>query len=181
MKPKPLEWIPELSLAEFSPCHNYRYTLHRAWVQNPERRTAFIGLNPSTADLLHDDSTVKLCVRYAKRWGFDGMVMLNAFAWRDTNPAVMKAQPEPQGIDNRHHIASVLTSGIEQVVLCWGNHAKHLGQHERMLSTVKRCVELNPELKVVHLGPLTRGGYPRHPLMLSKNVERIPWEFKYWP
>ena len=47
---------------------------------------AFIGLNPSTADETADDPTIRKCIKYAKAWGFGGLLMLNVYSFRATNP-----------------------------------------------------------------------------------------------
>lgn len=46
----------------------------------------FIGLNPSTADESKDDPTIRRCIRFAKDWGYGGLLMMNAFAFRATDP-----------------------------------------------------------------------------------------------
>src|SRR4051812_29172166 len=81
--------LQEFSGAELSPCRRYRYELWRKWDEGEV--CCFIGLNPSTADETTDDATIRKCRKYAKRWGFAGMLMLNVFAFRATNPADMKA------------------------------------------------------------------------------------------
>ena len=86
----------------FSPCRRWRYTLWRDWMDdvleleeragnNSAKYAMFIGLNPSTADETRDDPTVRRCVGFAKSWGYGALCMTNIFAWRDTDPAGMKA------------------------------------------------------------------------------------------
>ena len=64
-----------------------------------------IGLNPSTADEVTDDPTVRRCINYAKAWGYAGLCMTNLFAYRATDPVVMKAVAEPIGPDNDRYLA----------------------------------------------------------------------------
>ena len=45
--------------ADFSPCRKYRYKLWRIWDETLPL-AMFIGLNPSTADEVKDDNTVKI-------------------------------------------------------------------------------------------------------------------------
>jgi hypothetical protein len=85
--------------AVFSPDETWRYELRRVW--DPTRPSmAFVGLNPSTADARHDDPTVRRCINFAKRWGFGGLIMLNAFAFRAADPREMMAAADPVGPDN---------------------------------------------------------------------------------
>lgn len=87
----------------FSPCREYRYTLYREWAPG-DKVVMFIGLNPSTADEVNNDPTVRRCINYAKQWGYTGMYMTNIFAYRATDPNVMKAHPEPVGAENDHYL-----------------------------------------------------------------------------
>lgn len=75
--------------AEFSPDRRYRYILTRRW--SPAPMLGCIGLNPSTADELQDDPTVRRWMGFARRDGFGGIVVGNLFAFRATNPRVMCA------------------------------------------------------------------------------------------
>ena len=75
MSPKAIE-----SGAGFSLCRTWRYKLWRRW-SSAGPIVAFIGLNPSTADELNDDPTIRRCIGFARHWGFGGMYMLNVFAY----------------------------------------------------------------------------------------------------
>jgi len=152
--------------ATFSACQRYRYTLWRWWSMepmDPARMVAFVGLNPSTADASVDDPTIRRCINFAKAWGYDGMVMLNLFAWRDTDPKGMKAASNPIGEDNGGAIIMVCQA-VATVVLCWGVHGEFLGRGYRvqqMLTKVREC----------HCFGLTKEGHPKHPLYLANNTQ----------
>jgi len=54
------------SSASFSLCRTWRYALRRRW--SPDGPIiAFIGLNPSTADEINEDPTVRRCIGFARR------------------------------------------------------------------------------------------------------------------
>lgn len=151
--------------AVFSADLLYRYLLWRRWAPcTSAGMVGFIGLNPSTADETTDDPTVRRCIGFAKAWGFDGMVMLNAFAFRATDPRVMKLATDPVGIENDAALVLAAKS-LFQIVCCWGNHGRHLDRSLDVLDLVRR--ECNP----MHLG-LTRHGEPKHPLYLPANSKR---------
>ncbi len=87
----------------FSSNRVYRYVLWREWNQllsAPFRYAMFIGLNPSTADETKNDPTVRKCIGFAKRWGYDGLCMTNLFAFRATDPGAMLKDLAPIGPDN---------------------------------------------------------------------------------
>ena len=71
--------------AHFSPCERYRYRLWRCWDAS-KWKLAIIGLNPSTATHEEDDPTIRRCIGFAKRDGYGGLLMLNLFALRSTDP-----------------------------------------------------------------------------------------------
>jgi hypothetical protein len=85
--------------AEFSECQQYRYTLWRTWDSQADR-VMFIGLNPSTADETEDDPTIRRCIRFAKDWGYGGILMMNAYAYRSTAPRGLKQVTDPIGPRN---------------------------------------------------------------------------------
>ena len=85
--------------AELSQCRQYRYALWRTWDKS-KKIVMFIGLNPSTADEVDDDRTIKRCISYAKQWGYGGIIMANLFAYRTSSPNVMMDSHDPIGKEN---------------------------------------------------------------------------------
>ena len=130
----------------------------------------FLALNPSTATETVDDPTVRRCIGFAKLWGFSTMCMTNVFAFRATDPRVMKAEDNPVGLENNDWICRVAMEAA-MVVCCWGNHGEYM---ERSKEVLNRFRKLNIR-KLHHLG-LTEQGEPRHPLYLSKTTMPTPWE-----
>lgn len=64
----------------------YRYTLRRIW--DPARPLLmWLMMNPSVATELGDDRTVAKCQRYARAWGYGGILVGNTFAYRCTDQA----------------------------------------------------------------------------------------------
>ena len=114
------------STALYSPCQNYRYTLTRVW--NPDGPKAlFVMLNPSTATEVQNDPTVERCERRARALGFGAFRVCNIFAYRATDPRVMRAQADPVGPGNDAAIAeSALWA--DRIVCAWGTHGAHLGR-----------------------------------------------------
>lgn len=153
--------------ARFSPCRRFRYSLWRNWrglLPETTGYVMFIGLNPSTANELNDDPTVRRCIAYAKTWGFEGLCMTNLFAYRATDPAEMLAQPDPIGEENDQALIDLAgAAGI--VIAAWGAH----GTHMRRGDAVRQLI---PNL---HYLRLTKDGHPGHPLYLPKTLQPIPY------
>lgn len=151
--------------AVFSPDRLYRYTLWRQW-GDEERYVQFIGLNPSTADEVTNDNTVRKCIKYAKQWGYQSMCMTNIFAYRATDPKNMKAQVDPVGPENNRYLKEV-AAGADKIICAWG--MTHGGWMQRsnavlfMLDDVDLyALSENKEGQVI----------PEHPLYLPS--DRVP-------
>lgn len=171
----------------FSPCRRYRYTLWREWSMSyglplsgsnpiPLRGSSgfvqFIGLNPSTADEVQDDPTIRRCVGFAKEWGFSAMCMTNAFAFRATDPKAMLSDPHPNDVAGRttlyspnDHWITTIAREAGLIVAAWGKYGNHLGRGDeiRHLISNLHCLGVNSD------------GTPKHPLYLRKNTTPIPY------
>lgn len=149
--------------AVFSPCRTWRYQLFRQWSWWLPLAT-FICLNCSTADETQDDPTVRRCIRYAYDWGYGGLIMTNLFAFRATDPRVMKATPDPVGPKNDWYLKSGAIQS-EIVVAAWGNHGGYRGRSQEVVEFLRQM-----EVNLMCLG-ITKTGEPKHPLYLPKNQE----------
>ncbi|MEM0953299.1 MAG: DUF1643 domain-containing protein [Pseudomonadota bacterium] len=157
--------------AAISDCGQYRYWLERGWdTRRGIGTVVFVGLNPSTADASQDDPTIRRCKGFAKSWGYAGLVMLNLFAYRATDPAEMKAAADPVGPECDAYIEHIMKHvHIWDVVCCWGAHG---GYQDRDVEVVALLRDLKANL--YHLG-LTQGGNPKHPLYLRKDTPMTRW------
>jgi hypothetical protein len=149
---------PEYILADaiLSPCGLHRYRLERAWDNSSLRRPCvFIMLNPSTADGLQDDPTIRRCVRFARSWGYNHLVVVNLFSYRATDPDELLKSPAPvEGPRNMEYIwDATVQAGL--IVAAWGAQGCLFGQDRRVLDTITHDVRC--------LGT-TKSGQPRHPL-----------------
>ena len=77
--------------AVFSPDGKLRYALVRHWGKGEgERETVnFIMCNPSSADDMDNDSTVRRCVDFAQRWEYHRLIVTNVNPFR--SPSVCEA------------------------------------------------------------------------------------------
>ncbi len=152
------------STAQFSPCGQYRYRLERQW--NPGSRTLnIIGLNPSTADATHNDPTIRRCIDFAQRWGYDRLHVTNVFAFRATQPKDLFAAPEPEGPDNTTFLLQTAQHATA-ILFAWGNHGHDHPATHRLIDTFPHALCLGH----------TKIGAPRHPLYIRK--DQLPLPFK---
>ena len=149
--------------AIFSPCRGYRYALIRLWDEESPQ-AMFIGLNPSTADETQDDPTIRRCVRFARDWGCGGLAMLNAYAFRTTNPKEILTVGDPVGPCNDAYLrAFAATTNI--IVAAWGVHCS--ARREEVI-----CKAIN---RPIHCLGVTKAGRPKHPLYLR--ADTLPQPF----
>ena len=156
------------SVADYSPCERYRYTLTRVWA--PEGpRVAFVLLNPSTATEVQNDPTVERCERRARALGFGAMRVLNIFAFRATDPRDMRRAPDPVGPDNDAAIRAALP-WADRVICAWGAHGAYLGRGRAVEAMLRAA-----GCPLFHLG-LSKDGHPKHPLYIGYATQPQPWQ-----
>lgn len=161
--------------AVFSPCRNWRYTLHRSWEDG--EGVAFLLFNPSTADESKDDPTIRKCRGFAQRWGYGRMVIINLFAIRGTDPKIVSRVQDPVGPLNNYHIRKAV-EGCRSVICAWGCGGHMKGELRKRPAAVLDCLEewlRYGTTKIECLG-YSADGSPRHPLMLAYSTPRE--EFK---
>lgn len=153
--------------AVFSPDRTHRYALAREW--DASRPPAvFVMLNPSTADAFVMDPTVTRCRNFARTWDCGGLLVLNAFALRSTDPRGLRTHPDPVGVDNDRVISAVFAAGeVGPVIVAWGSDPTLLrsGRTGQLL-TLLREHDLTPQC----LGT-TKDGHPRHPLYVRGDTQ----------
>jgi len=112
------------STAIYSPCEAYRYSLTRIW--EPEgKRALFIMLNPSTATEAQNDPTVERCERRSRTLGYGAFRVTNIFAFRATDPKVMRAEADPIGPENMQTITESC-DWADDIICAWGTHGEQL-------------------------------------------------------
>ena len=155
--------------AEFSPCRRYRYWLEIVW---DRKRPVLVVcmLNPSTADEFANDPTVERCVRRAKSVEFGGLVVVNAFAWRSTDPNELYKVSDPAGPENDGFIATA--AKVAGLMLCgWGTHVERVlpGRTAAVLRIISDAGGTPHALKI------NADGSPQHPLYVGYDVQPVPY------
>ena len=152
--------------AVLSPCGRYRYLLTRRLSEPAHSRhkiCAFIMLNPSTADALTDDPTIRRCVGFARRWGCAELRVANIFGFRATNPADLRASADPVGPENFKYLCDAIDTA-DVVVLACGRWDKH--------PLTKTLVsQITASTPVLYCLGKNKDGSPKHPLFLRGKTE----------
>ncbi len=157
--------------AHFSPCRRYRYWLRIVWDASLPLLVV-VGLNPSTADEFKDDPTLRRVQGFAHDMGFGGVLMLNAFAWRSTDPRGLIGIPDPIGPENTvQQLATWIDeAGPHRAIAAWGAN----------IASMKSLRFRLTQLAALRFDCLrkTKDGHPEHPLYLPAELRPIPWNYQ---
>lgn len=157
--------------ATISECGKYRWWLERQWAETGKGFVNFLMLNPSTADAEVDDPTIRKCIGFAQRWGYDGLHVTNVWAYRATDPKDLPNDCSRGDDRNWAYIeAGLLSARI--TVAAWGTSFRPGPAATRVL---KELFAKHSETKTRCLG-LTRYGDPRHPLYVPYATQLEPFE-----
>lgn len=138
----------------------YRYSLWREWASDAPR-IGFVMLNPSTADATVDDATIRRCISFARSWGFGSLEVVNLFAYRVTNPSLLRRVVDPIGPENDYYL---LQAGQQSKIMLvgWGNWGTLQNRNREVISLLAQC-------PLYCLG-ITQVGHPRHPLYVRRSI-----------
>ena len=121
----------------------------------------FIGLNPSTANAVDDDPTIRRVKRFANDWGFGGVYMMNLFAFITPYPTELSACEDPLG-DNDGWLEKI-GEKCERVVFAWGAFKEAAERAEDVAKKFPHGLAL----------VINKDGTPRHPLYVKADVELV--------
>lgn len=158
-----------ISTAVFSPDEKYRYFLSRMW-DGTKPVVTFIMLNPSTATETVNDPTIERCQRRAKMMGMGGLMVVNLFALRSTDPQALYEAEDPIGEENNSYILHAMAES-DMVICGWGNHATLGGRFDRahkVLDIIRTAGRTPLALK------LNKDRSPAHPLYIGYKVQPKP-------
>jgi len=147
---------------EFSPDQKYRYYLQRNFKKNAKNLLVFIMLNPSTANEQYNDPTVERCQNHALNKNYDGMIILNIFAYRTTNPKQLLQTKNPIGEKNNQTIINTIKKH-QNIICAWGNHGKILNRSNEIKKILKK------HRKKTQAFEITKQNEPKHPLYIPYN------------
>ena len=150
--------------ALFSENRKHRFALWRIWDRSLPL-VMFIGLNPSKADEVDPDPTIKSVGRIAKHNGYGGIVMMNCWTFVSTDPdGIMHNEMSDTWNDN---YMTMLSSRCKDVVFAWGAFkvVKEKGRD-------KELTEMFPKAKALRIN---KDGSPMHPLYCKTKTTLVNW------
>lgn len=161
--------------AILSPDRTYRYELGRRWSLGP--LILWLMLNPSTADALTDDPTIRRVRAFTQRFApsAGGLHVVNLYALRATDPAELWRHPDPvgpAGDDALHAAAGATARDGLPVIVAWGTHGTRDGRGAKVATELAAA-----GVRMLCLGT-TRNGQPRHPLYVKGDTPLVPYQVK---
>lgn len=173
--------LARTNAAEFSLCGRYRYLLRRCFdgdvLAAPKNPVLFVMLNPSTADALWDDPTIRKCRGFAAAWDCGSLEVVNLYAWRATDPkelAVARREGLLEVPENREAIYEAV-GRASLVVAAWGAHSAARLDCARPPRNVLRA-RLDERGLTCHAIRISKDGQPCHPLYMPYTERLKPYE-----
>jgi hypothetical protein len=145
----------------------YRYWLHRSWFTG-NGWTVFLLLNPSTADGLQNDPTLRRCIGFAQLWGSRGVIIVNLFAYRSTEPNNLLIHNDPVGPQIDLYLRGAFRMS-PRIICGWGAHVIAKRRTKAVLSLMRE------ERTAPYCLGVTANGSPSHPLYTSAKAEVVPY------
>jgi len=144
----------------------YRYAFGRWW-GGPDLATTdvWVLLNPATGDTeKRRRPTLEKCIARSRSAGRSGLVIVNLFAYRHTDPQALRQATHPVGPANDATLR-LLTAKAPQTIAAWGSHGKLHGRSRSVTPLLDRPLCLG----------ITLHGEPKHPLYVPTAAELVPW------
>lgn len=161
--------------ATISPCGKYRYRLWRQWDDHAPVM-AFCMMNPSTADATEDDNTIRRCIGYAKREKHGGIMVVNVFAYRATNPKELLTVDDPAGPENIAYLMGVRPNLLlSTLVVAFGKRVGGKRFRDHYCRATNVLSPQHPKCLGINLD-----GTPKHPLYVRANAPLIDWRSPSW-
>jgi len=153
-----VEMINQFSGAVLDHTRSYRFLLWRFWDER------FVGINPSTANELNDDPTVRRLCSFARNWGYGGLYVCNLSAYISSLPEVLDRE---EAFHKANYPAVKMASSLSVLtVVGWGDLIKHVPNGKTVANYVVKEYLDEP----MCFG-LTKSGNPKHPLYLPGDAE----------
>jgi hypothetical protein len=166
--------------ALFSDDLKMRYRLTRQIGPNTSEwasRVVFVMLNPSTANAFKPDQTITKCIKFARRWDFHVLEVVNLCALRTPYPSELrKALDRGAGKENQQHIVEACTHPMTiRVIAAWGKADGTL----LSIADATRIILRDAGVKLWRLGR-TNDDFPTHPLARGKHFIPLDREPQEW-
>jgi len=162
--------------AILSPCGKYRYRLERECTMPFEgsKVIAYFGINPSTADAVEDDQTVRKWRGFTLVNGGHRFIVGNVFAYRAKDVELLSLADNPVGTCNLDELRKIIADA-DLLVPCWGRLSKVPKRLHQYFPAMWELLKESGK-PVMHFG-LTADGGPKHVMMLGYDTPLQPHQW----
>ncbi|MFZ5698755.1 MAG: DUF1643 domain-containing protein [Pseudomonadota bacterium] len=168
----------DIRAAKLSECGTYRWTLTRRWDDRP--MLLVVMFNPSTADHMEDDPTIRTLMQRASRvWGYGGIEVVNLIPLRSPNPAPAidfvnhwDERRDWHGRDDLHRNIELIQERVaeaDDILLAYGALGDRCPDWTQNVLDEIECAVTTQQIFCMGR---TGSGAPIHPLARGKN--RVP-------
>jgi hypothetical protein len=134
-----------------------------------------IGYNPSDADEVVNDATIRREIDFCKRWRLSTFIKVNVFAAVSSKPARLAEMDDPVGLlaDDAIKLALTFCQLRGGVALATWGVPKGMAATRRLAAERFRQIrDFGFPLQALRV---TASGHPEHPLYLPSTVVPRPW------
>lgn len=149
----------------------FRYSLDRRWGERGASGDGalWVMLNPSTADGLEDDQTIRRCITFSRREGFSSLTVVNLFALRATDPKDL-LQPLRDAVGPENDTAIIEKAKEAQtIIVAWGSWGARFPRRAAHVLDLLRSNAFYTS-RLYCLGTTARR-QPRHPSRLANDTK----------
>ncbi len=157
--------------AIMSDCGLYRLRLDRD-LGRPGPVVAIIGVNPSTADAVVNDHTIRKDLGFGARHGWGRIIKGNKFAWRAKDIRALRGAPDPVGPGNDEMLLAIMREA-DLVIAAWGPLSKLPSALRSRWRAVVSIAET--ARRPLHCFGTVSDGQPRHTLTLGYASPLVAW------
>ena len=157
---------------------DYRWLLEIDLLDAEGPSLVVVGLNPSTASSRRSDPTLGKAEAWARRHGFGGVVLVNLFAFRTPDQALVPrlvAEDYERAVGEHTDQAIMEAAHLGPVVAAWGRPASALLQRAARRRAIA-VVEAVGAGRMHLVGDLVDGSWPRHPRSWNHNPPLREWD-----
>jgi len=161
--------------AWFSPHNTHRLLLWRMW-DGKLPMINWVMLNPSKADHIHDDATLRRCIGFSKP-SFGGLIVTNLYSYIATRPTDLRKAEYPV-LDVDDAILDLAALQARAIVVGWGALPSDRSAG-RAIGVLNRLCRY----RTLHCLGETKTGHPRHPVRLpnAQPFEVYRWRGQRYP
>lgn len=147
--------------------------------QSGKSEIAILALNPSSANSLQLDHTLRRISSITNRASYEGFTLFNLYPQRTTQPSQLHHHRDSElHKTNLNWITSQFTkSNFKSIWAAWGNEIESRSWLMDSLSQITREMQsLNPHW--LRYGSFTNLGHPRHPSRASDKLSFEPFDIR---